>query len=118
MVRLFCITQKRKGVAGAMIEAGTAIEVFVQQHHGPHRYPQRIFRDHARRRHKAWNLRAPARLLITAPLDASKMGLDLHFNDGGFFHIPPILVVKSRRRHASLAMMKPCPPLWSPMAST
>src|SRR6266446_9702060 len=34
------------------------------------------------------------------------------------FHIPPTLVVKSRRRHASLAMMKPCPPLWSPMAST
>src|SRR4029450_5218983 len=67
---------------------GPAIEVFVQQHYGPERYPQGTFRDHARRgrcRHKAWDLRAPARLLITATLDASKMGLDLHFNNGGFF---------------------------------
>src|SRR4029453_3573366 len=32
-----------------------------------------------------WGLRAPARLLITATLDASKMGVDLHFNNGGFF---------------------------------
>src|SRR5215471_13513724 len=27
---------------------GAAIEVFVQQHHGPHRYAQRAFRNHAR----------------------------------------------------------------------
>src|SRR5713226_2365237 len=67
---------------------GTAIEVFVQQHHGPERYPQRTFRDHARRGrrcHDAWNLRALACLLITATLDTSKMSLDLHFNDHGFF---------------------------------
>src|SRR5215467_1091900 len=65
---------------------GTAIEVFVQQHCGPERYPQGTFRDHTWRercRHKAWDLRAPARLVITAPLDAAKMGLDLHFNNGG-----------------------------------
>src|SRR3989441_9915582 len=59
-----------------------------QQHCGPERYPQGTFRDHAWRgrcRHKAWDLRAPARWLITAPLDASKMGLDLHCNNGGVF---------------------------------
>src|SRR5437879_10518531 len=67
---------------------GTAIEVFVEQHRGPERYPEWTFRYHARRgrrRHKAWNLRAPAHLLITTTLDAPQMGLDLHFYDGGFF---------------------------------
>src|SRR5919197_2748765 len=67
---------------------GTAVEVFVQQHCGPERYPERTFRDHAWRgwgRYQAWNLRAPAHLVITATLDVSKMGLDLHFNDGGVF---------------------------------
>ena len=67
---------------------GTAIEVFVEQHRGPERYPEWTFRDHARRgrrRHKAWNLRAPAHLLITTTLDAPQMGLDLHFDDGGCF---------------------------------
>ena len=29
--------------------------------------------------------RTSAHLVITAPLEASQMGLDLHFNDGGFF---------------------------------
>src|SRR5713101_3715039 len=67
---------------------GTAIEVFVEQHRGPERDPQWTFREHAwrgRRRHDAWDLRTSARLVIPAPLDASQMGLDLHFNDGGFF---------------------------------
>jgi hypothetical protein len=67
---------------------GTAIELFVEQHHGPKRYPQRTFRDHARRGrrcHDAGNLRALACLLLTATLDASKMRLDLHCNNGGFF---------------------------------
>jgi len=66
---------------------GTAIEVVVQQHRGPQRYPQGTVREHARRgrrRHAAWDRRTPARLVITATLDASKRGLDLHCNAGGF----------------------------------
>ena len=61
--------------------------VFVEQYRGPERYPQWTFRDHAwrgRRRHDAWDLRTSARLVITAPLDASQMSLDLHFKDGFF----------------------------------
>ena len=67
---------------------GTAIAVFVEQHRGPERYPQWAFRDHAwrgRRRHDAWDLRTSACLVMTAPLEASKMRLDLHFNAGRFF---------------------------------
>src|SRR5712692_1792583 len=67
---------------------GTAIEVFVQQDPRPDRHPQRAFRDHARcwgRRHNAGDLRTLTGLLVTRALDASNMGLDLDFDDGGFF---------------------------------
>src|SRR5712691_11611448 len=67
---------------------GTAIEIFVQQHHRPDRYPQWAFRDHARRwrrRHDARDLRTLTRLVVALALDASNMGLDLDFDQVGLF---------------------------------
>src|SRR5262245_30857186 len=67
---------------------GTTIEIFVQQHHRPDRYSQRAFRDHTRRGrccHNAFDMRAAARLVVARTLDASNMGLDLHFDDVRLF---------------------------------
>src|SRR2546427_1830119 len=67
---------------------GTAIEIFVQQHPRPDRYSQRAFRDHTRRGrccHNAFAVLAAARLVVARTLDASNMGLDLHFDDVRLF---------------------------------
>ena len=81
--------------------SGTAIEIFVQQHHRPHRHPQGAFRDHARgrrRRHNAWDLGTRACFLVTGPLDAPNVGLHLHFdNIAGF---------DTRKRRQRLATLR------------
>ena len=61
-----------------------AREVFVEQHHRPHRHPSWAFRDHSRSRrccHNTWELGTPTRRLVTRALDAPNVGLDLHFDD-------------------------------------
>jgi len=58
-----------------------AREVFVEQHHRPHRHPSWAFRDHSRSRrccHNTWELGTPTRRLVTRALDAPNVGLDLH----------------------------------------
>src|SRR3954464_5181996 len=67
---------------------GTAVEVFVQQHHSPERHPQRAFWDqsrHWRCRHNARDLWALTHLLVAEALDAPYMGLDLDFDNARLF---------------------------------
>src|SRR6266849_5269510 len=91
---------------------GTDIEVCVQQDPRPDRHPQRAFRDHARcwgRRHNAGDLRTLTGLLVTRALDASNMGLDLDFDDGGFFGTGK----RCERLAACWAVFRVCPTFYT-----